>query len=237
MDVAETEAIIAAAAAAKVTLVEAYMYRCHPQTEKAVELIKNGVLGKIRLVQATFGFHAPFNAQGRLFDRSLGGGAILDVGGYPASFACMVADAANQGEETAVACVGVLGHIDPQCDSDTIAIANLRFDNGISAQISVSTQLAQNNAARVYGDKGYLEIPVPWIVAPKGGTWSIDLHLNGAAEPERLSGVEERGLYGVEADCFAEIVSGQNPRAPYMSISDTLRVNSILESWQLQLRD
>lgn len=236
MNLAETEAIIAACHAAKVTLMEAYMYRCHPQSAKVVELIRSGEIGEVRLVQAAFGFNAPFDPEGRLFAKRLGGGAILDVGGYPASFACMVADAASGRSDTAVSCVGAVGRIDPRCDSDTIAIANLAFDSGLAAQISVSTQLSQNNIARVYGEKGSIEIALPWIVARDGGEWSITLHREGAETPETVTGYERRGLYGVEADCFAQLVAGASPSAPCMRDSDTLRVNAILEDWQAQLR-
>ncbi|EDY81799.1 Oxidoreductase family, NAD-binding Rossmann fold protein [Verrucomicrobiia bacterium DG1235] len=236
MNMAETEAVISAAETAGVTLVEAYMYRCHPQSAKVVELIKKGKIGKVRLIQAAFGFNAPFDPSGRLFAKELGGGAILDVGGYPASFACMIADTASDSENIAVKCVGGLGRIDPRCETDTIAIANLEFENGIAAQISVSTQLNQNNIARVYGEKGSIEIPLPWIVARDGGEWSFDISSDGKDKPKKITGNEPRGLYGVEADCFAEIVAGQKPSAPCMRIPDTRRVNTILEDWQNQLK-
>lgn len=236
MNLADTKSIIAACQAAEVTLMEAYMYRCHPQSAKIVELVRSGEIGEVRLVQAAFGFNVPFDPEGRLFAKRLGGGAILDVGGYPASFACMVADAASGKPDTAVSCVGALGRIDPRCDSDTLALANLAFDSGVSAQISVSTQLSQNNVARIYGEKGSIEVALPWIVARDGGEWGITLHREGAETPETVTGYERRGLYGVEADCFAQLVAGSPPGAPCMRDADTLRVNAILESWQAQLR-
>lgn len=236
MNKTEIEAIISAAQASGVRLVEAYMYRCHPQTVKVAQLIRDGIIGQVSLVQAAFGFHAPFNEEGRLFSKKLGGGGILDVGGYPASFACMVANLASGSEEVEVSCQGSLGHIDARCDTDTIAISNLSFSNGMNAQISCSTQLSQNNQVRIYGSKGWIDIPEPWIVAPNGGDWSIDLHLNSADKPEKISGSEARGLYGIEADTFAQIVAGETPEAPYMSIADTRRVNQVLDDWQEQIR-
>ncbi len=231
----ETEAIILAAETASVTLVEAFMYRCHSQSAKVVQLIKDGVIGEVGLVQAAFGYHSPFDAQGRLFNKALGGGGILDVGGYPASFACMVADAASPSGEVAVQCIGGMGKIDPRCETDTLAIANLAFSNGIAAQISCSTQFSQQSYARVYGSKGWIELSEPWIVTPHGGDWSIQLHLDGDDAPQTIGGHEPRELYGVEADCFAQIVAGENPEAPCMRITDTRRVNQILQDWLKQL--
>ncbi|MBD5782351.1 Gfo/Idh/MocA family oxidoreductase [Pelagicoccus sp. NFK12] len=235
MNSQETEAIIAAAEKAVVTLVEAYMYRCHPQTAKVAQLIREGAIGEVKLVQAAFGFHAPFDPEGRLFAKQLGGGGILDVGGYPASFACMVADLANGGSETAVTCSGGLGQIDPRCGTDTLAIANLDFSSGLRAQISCSTQLAQNNHVRIYGSEGWIDIAEPWIVSPRGGVWSFHHYRSDASKPDIVSGQDRRELYGVEADTFAQLVAGERPNAPYMTLSDTRRTNQILEDWQKQL--
>lgn len=236
MNAAEIEAIIAAAKTANVILVEAYMYRCHPQTAKVVQLIEGGLIGDVTHVQATFGFHAPFNPKGRLFSKQLGGGGILDVGGYPASFACLVADIVNGGLDTEVRCTGGVGTIHPECDVDIFAATNLSFSNGVSAQISCSTQLTQDNHARIYGSKGWIDVKEPWIVAPKGGDWSIDLHLSGIENPQKISGNDPRELYGIEADTFAQIVNGETATPPYMSLSDTIRVNQILEDWLEQIR-
>jgi len=68
-------------------LMEAFMYRCHPQTARATEFIRSGALGSIRHVRASFGFAATFSAESRLFSHELGAGGILDIGCYPVSFA------------------------------------------------------------------------------------------------------------------------------------------------------
>jgi predicted dehydrogenase len=59
---------------------EAFMYRCHPQTKRIVELIRDDTLGKIGLVQATFSFQMPYKPGHRLWANELAGGGILDVG-------------------------------------------------------------------------------------------------------------------------------------------------------------
>ncbi len=71
-------------------LMEAMWTRWLPAVVKVRQLIAEGVLGEIRMLMADLGFKAEFNPQGRLFNPQLGGGALLDVGVYPISFASML---------------------------------------------------------------------------------------------------------------------------------------------------
>src|SRR5271170_7337632 len=79
----------------KVFFMEAYMYRCHPQINRVLELIRGGAIGDVRAITARFGFQAEYNLEDRLFNRTLGGGGILDVGGYCTSMARLIAGAAS----------------------------------------------------------------------------------------------------------------------------------------------
>src|SRR5207237_9838586 len=90
---AEAMAIIEAAIANDVFLMEAFMYRCHPQTARIIELIREKAIGQVRVIQATFSFHWPieFDANSRLLAQDLGGGGILDVGCYPVSMSRLIA--------------------------------------------------------------------------------------------------------------------------------------------------
>lgn len=232
MSAAEVRAILDAARASKLLVAEAYMYRCHPQTAAVCERIREGAIGAPKLVQASFGFRAAYDPRGRLFDKEQGGGAILDVGGYPASFACLVADLANGGAPCPVADFAGSVERHPETAVDTLAAASLRFANGLLAQISVATRLAQENAVRIFGEDGWIEIGCPWIVAPRGGDWSFRVHRAGAQEPETVRGREPRDLYGVEADHFAALAFGRPTEAPGMDASASLRVADILDRWQ-----
>ncbi len=95
MNLAEAEAVVAAARANDVFLMEAFMYRFHPRTRRIAELVGEGVIGPVKLIHATFGFAAPYREESRLFNKALGGGGILDVGCYAASIARLVAGAAS----------------------------------------------------------------------------------------------------------------------------------------------
>ncbi|MCM8788874.1 MAG: Gfo/Idh/MocA family oxidoreductase, partial [Candidatus Omnitrophica bacterium] len=132
---AEAMAIIEAAAENNVFLMEAFMYRCHPQTKKLVELLQQKVIGDVRVIQATFSFYASFNPESRLYNNSLGGGGILDVGCYCTSMARLVAGVATTGEIAEPVELKGYGHIG-STGVDEWAIAAVKFPNDIVAQLS-----------------------------------------------------------------------------------------------------
>ena len=79
-------AMIEAAVRNDVFLMEAYMYRCLPQTKLVAQLVRDGEIGNVHQIQASFAFQAGFRAESRIFADDLAGGGILDVGGYPVSY-------------------------------------------------------------------------------------------------------------------------------------------------------
>jgi predicted dehydrogenase len=85
--VGETEALIEAARAGGVFLMEAMWMRCIPAIRRMVELVRDGAIGEPVSVHADFGMQGPFPEDSRLRDRRLGGGALYDVGIYPVTFA------------------------------------------------------------------------------------------------------------------------------------------------------
>ena len=91
---AEAMAMFEAAHKHGVFMMEGFMYRCHPQMTKVIELIASGAIGEVRAIQASFSFNTAYNETSRLLNNALGGGGILDVGCYPVSFVRMAAGAA-----------------------------------------------------------------------------------------------------------------------------------------------
>lgn len=87
MNHAEAVAMFEAARANSVCMMEAFMYRSHPQIARLIEIIRSGRIGEVRNIQATFGFRAGADPKTRILSNALGGGGILDVGCYAVSFA------------------------------------------------------------------------------------------------------------------------------------------------------
>lgn len=86
----ELEEIVAYAREQKLFLMEAMWSRYIPANVKVREWLSSGRIGDVRLVKADLGFRSDWNPEGRLLNPALGGGALLDVGIYPISFASMV---------------------------------------------------------------------------------------------------------------------------------------------------
>ncbi len=226
------EAMVAAAACRKhgVLLMEAFMYRCHPQTAKIVELVSSGALGRVGLVQATFGFNAGFNAGSRLWSNELAGGGILDVGCYAVSMARLVAGAAAGKPFLDPVSVSGGARLNPQTGVDELAAATLTFSNGIVAQVATSIALGQDNSVRIYGSEGWLHVPSPWIPTPEGGTTTMTLHKGGAATD--ISIETPQRLYSLEADAFAAALAGNLKDVPQIPVADTLGNMTALDAWR-----
>jgi len=90
VNVREAEELIATARRERLFLMEAMWTRFVPAVVRLREWIEEGAIGEIRFLTANIGKHHAFDPDSRLFDRELAGGALLDVGVYPVSFASML---------------------------------------------------------------------------------------------------------------------------------------------------
>ena len=88
---AGTLAVVMCAHQNGTALIEGWMYRCHPQIDRLIELISSGTIGELKTIESHFGFRADVPPEHRLRSQKLGGGPILDIGGYPLSLAMLIA--------------------------------------------------------------------------------------------------------------------------------------------------
>lgn len=223
--------MFAAARRAGVVLMEAFMYRFHPQIAKIVALINEGALGTVGLVQATFSFRTDYQAESRLWSNAAGGGGILDVGCYAVSISRLVAGAAAGRPFLDPVEVTGAGVLHPESGVDVYAVGTLKFGNGVIAQVATGVGLTQENVVRIYGTGGWLLVPSPWIKNREGGALSLFLHRAGAAAPEEIV-IEAGPLYALEADAFARAVRAGVKEVPEMSADDTLGNLAALDRWR-----
>jgi predicted dehydrogenase len=224
MNATETGRIVDAARVAGVFLMEAFMYRCHPQTARLLELIRGRSIGAVRLVQAEFSFRAPWNPNGRLLHRALGGGGILDVGCYCVSMARLIAGA-EPVEIKGLAQIGETG-------VDELAVAVLKFPGGMLAQLATGVRVALANNVRVWGEEGMIEVPSPWAINREPGQSVLVLRREGGTAEEIITRTD-RGIYAIEADTVAEsIADGQSPA---MSWADSLGNMRALDRWREEI--
>ena len=227
------EAMVVAEAAREhgVFLMEAFMYRCHPQTAKLVELIRSGAIGQVGVIQATFSFHAGFNAEGRLFKNELGGGGILDVGCYVTSIARLIAGAA-QGQPFAEPLrLSGIANLHPEAKTDLYAVASAEFPGGILAQLATGVGVNQDNGVRVFGSEGSLHLPTPYVMARDGGSTSVFLTRNGAKTEEIVIKTDDY-LYALEADSVGDALAQGKLESPHMPVADTLGNMAALDLWR-----
>lgn len=230
LNYAQAETMIEAARRNDVFLMEAFMYRCHPQTEKLVELIRSGVIGRVCVIQATFSFQSDDNPNGRLLNNTLGGGGILDVGCYCASAARLVAGAANgQSFADPVRVVGT-GHVGETL-VDEYAVAALSFPGGIIAELFTGVRVNGGSTLRIYGAEGSIFVPSPFT--PRSGE-SLSIVVQKDDEEAREIFVENTtDLYALEADTVAKYIDAR--QAPVMNWEDSLGNMRTLDQWRAEV--
>ncbi|GAC1403067.1 MAG: aldo/keto reductase [Ktedonobacteraceae bacterium] len=223
---AEAMAIVEAAQRNNVFLMEAFMYRCHPQIAKLVALIRSGTIGEVHIIQATFSFNMPFHPESRLLNNALGGGGILDVGGYCASMARLIAGAALNKNVVEPLQVSGSGHIGKISHVDEYAVATLTFPNDIIAQLFSGVQIDGENVVRIFGTKGSIVVSEPWT--PKGDTTIVVTKEHGEIQEFHIE--NNADLYTLEVDTVAaHFVERQ---APAMNWDDTLGNMKTLDQWR-----
>jgi len=231
VDAASAERVIEAARQAGVFLMEAYMYRCHPLTRQILQRLSDGVIGPVRHMRADFGFRATGPRSGRLFDPALGGGSILDVGGYPASFARLVAGLPEHvpfAEPVAVDGSATFG----PTGVDELACAALTFGSGFTAEIRSAIRADLGTTAVLFGERGKIVVSNPWLPGGDrhGKECDFVVFRDGLAAESVVVRTHE-DTYAIEAALVADTIPGVQAPWPAMSWDDTLGNMRLLERW------
>lgn len=150
LDVPTTEALIATARAGRVFLMEAMWMRCFPAIRRLRELVAGGAIGRVTAVHADFGLRGPADPTHRLRARALGGGALLDLGIYPITFAHLFL-----GPPSTVTAWARL--TDEGVDENTGIV--LGHDSGAVAALSCGIVGDTARRATITGTEGRIELP------------------------------------------------------------------------------
>ncbi len=134
-------------------VMEAFMYRFHPQWQKAKQIVSDGLLGEVKQVQSVFSY---YNVDaGNIRNKpEAGGGALMDIGCYCISFPRFIFGIEPQK-------VVALANTDLDFGTDNLTTGLLDFGNGKSASFTCSTQLEPYQRVNIIGTKGRLEIEIP----------------------------------------------------------------------------
>ncbi len=194
-------------------MMEAMWTRFVPTTVQAREWIADGAVGRVRQVHADLGFIAPYDPAHRLFDPAQGGGALLDLGVYPVSFAQMVL-----GAPSSVQALGVLADNGVDVEDGLV----LGHPDGAQAVLSVSLTSDSPGRAVVVGTEGRITVEPRFhhssrVVLERPG------HDPVVAEPP-LSGRGYTHQMVHVADCLGQGLG----ESPVMPLADTLAVMETL---------
>jgi len=137
---------------------EAMWMRFIPLMQQVRHIIKNDEIGEIKLLSADFGYPVPFDAKSRLFNRELGGGALLDRGVYPLSLAVSLMGKPNR--IVGQASIGSTG-VDEQ------SAMVLHYDHGALATLSSTLLTYGSNTATIMGTRGQIVIHPPFYYPEK----------------------------------------------------------------------
>jgi predicted dehydrogenase len=194
-------------------LAEAFMWRHHPQVDRAVQLLADGAIGDVRLLKASFSFVLTDPDNVRLF-AGLDGGSLMDVGCYCVSGLRTLAGA----EPVRVQAE----RVDNGDGVDLRLVATLRFPGDVLATLDCGFDIAPRAELQAIGDQGVLSFADPWhgtdpTILLQRFSGPAARKLDG--EPERIT-VESPDKYLLELEDFEAAVRGE--RAPRLGRADAV---------------
>jgi predicted dehydrogenase len=198
MDAGQTQACLEHCRKKGVRLMEAFMYRFHPQWRRTLELVRFGEIGAVRAVHTAIGYSNtnPDNIRNIL---EYGGGALRDIGCYAVSIPRFL----FQAEPRRV--VSLLSR-DPVFKTDALSSAILDFGEG-RATFTVSTQVFSNQAVEVVGTAGKIAVQIPINMHPDCRARLIVTTGVGEREPETPAADQ----YGLEFEAFSRALREELP--------------------------
>ena len=170
----------------KIFLMEAMWTRFLPSSLKTQEIIKSGIIGKIKTIDANFGFKSVFDENSRLYNPALGGGAFLDIGIYPAFLSLFLLGYPSK--------IWASSIFAPTGTDETTSFI-YQYDNETTAVLNCTVSAETNCEANIYGEKGSITIHGRFHEANQ-----ISLKLNGSETVETFDFPREAFGYNYEIE-------------------------------------
>lgn len=205
----QAEKLIDMARKRKLFLMEAMWMRFFPVMEAIRSMMRGGEFGSIRYVAAEFCLHMPYNPKHRLFNPELGGGALLDLGVYPLSFAQMVL---GRFDEVQGACVKDSNGV------DVFSSMSLRSVSGGIASLSTGFTIRTPCGAHIYGDDAEAFIPENFFNPHR-----LIIRREGKDDREMEFPIEGDGhIYEIRH--IEECIASDKTESPLMTLDDSLEI-------------
>jgi predicted dehydrogenase len=196
-------------------IMEAFMYRFHPQWQTVKKLVNDGSIGALKTIQAFFSYYNtdPNNIRNK---KEMGGGGLMDIGCYPISLSRFIF-----GKEPDRVFADIV--FDPVFQTDMLASAILQFETG-TASFTCSTQAASFQRVNIIGTIARIEVEMPFNPAPDATT-SIWLH---SKEGSREIIFEAADQYTIQGDLFSLAIL--NNEAVPTSLTDAVNNMKVIEA-------
>lgn len=220
LDLTSAARLVQAAHANNVFLMEAMWMRLNPAVRRVAELVEEGAIGWVSAIHADFGLQGPFEADHRLRNPKLGGGALLDLGVYPINLAHLIMGAPSS--------VQAWAHLTPEGVDENTGVL-LGWQPGAVAALTCSINGESRNAASITGTDGRIDLPSGFFV-PREFT----LHRAGKA-PEVFEFPFEGNGYQFEAAEAQRCILAGELESPLMPHATTLEIMGLLDAIRDQI--
>ena len=201
-------------------LMEAMWTRFIPAVVKTREWLDAGAIGTVRALFGDMGFRTQFDPSSRLYDPALGGGALLDLGVYPVSFACMVLGT-RPVEVAALAQLGETG-VDEDCT------VTLKYESGALAMAHSTVRARTPAEALEVGENGSIRLHTPFYAGTKatlqsdGDTEEVELPLSGNG-------------YNYQAAAVMDCLRAGERQSTVMPLDESLAIMQLLDQIRAQI--
>jgi predicted dehydrogenase len=203
-------------------VMEAMWTRFLPAIVQVRKWLADGRVGEVKLLKAEFGFDAGWNPEGRLLNKELGGGTLLDAGIYPVSLASMVFGM-QPSRIVSSAHIGETG-VDEQYS------VIFEYEGGAMAALQGSVRLQMNNDAWLYGTKGKIYIP-EFLAAKKATLYPNDGEPETFKDDRTLGGQNFQALEAMRCLLMGKTGSSVMPIDETVDIMGTM--DAIRAQWNL----
>jgi predicted dehydrogenase len=212
--------VVAAARQRGQFLMEAMWMRFNPVVRRAQDIVAAGRIGRVQGIRADFSFRLPFDPDSRLYDLSVGGGVLLDLGVYPATFAYLFL-----GRPDSVSTTGLLS----PTGSDATAAMQWGYRDGRFAQIVCSVEYQSPFAAVISGSEGSITIGGTSLAVPEA------LTVTTAEGSETLTIARVGNGYGYEVAEVQRCIAAGELESPMVPLDETLDILGLLDTARAQL--
>lgn len=217
-------------------LVEGFMYRFHPQINIIIDLIKNHAIGELLSMESYFGsdiltkknflgfkLRKKPNEKNRIFNKNLGGGAILDLGCYTTSFSTIIASLKSKFKS-----INVINKKKEICSTgvDIDSYGELHFDNNFKSKVGASFSKNIGKKSIIYGKKGEIIIEDTWF-----GSNSIIIKKNDKKEIIQINKI--KNIYSMEIDHLSKNLLENKKQIDIsgLRLNDIILNTRVLNDW------